>query len=147
MPNVLKGEVALDLGEAGSFTLVLDHEALIEAESAYGKPLAHLMADATLGFVGACRSLLYGALRAHHPKVTRKDAAALFLENSDEVSAALAEAAEAAFPKAVEGKDDKNPPKAQAGKTSGNSGAKSASTRKASGGQPRARSRSSSAHG
>jgi hypothetical protein len=138
MPNPLKGETPLKLG-AGEFVLVLDHEALIEAESLYGKPLAMLMADATLGFAGACRALLYGALRAHHPQVTAREASTLFLENSDAVSAALAEAAEAAFPKSAEGKQDPHPPmRAPAGKRSGASGAKSSSIRKPSSGRRRA---------
>lgn len=128
MPNPLKGEVLLRLPDGREFTLVLDHEALIEAEALYRKPLQNLMADAMLGFVGACRALLYGALRAHHPNVSAVEATAMFLGEMEAVSVALAAAAEAAFPKS-EGRDGGNPPRPQRGKTSGASGAKSASSR------------------
>jgi hypothetical protein len=139
MPNALKGETPLKLDDGREFVLVLDHEALIEAETLYRKPLPMLMADATLGFAGACRALLYGALRAHHPTVTAKEASSLFLDNMDAAGEALAAAAEAAFPKPAEGKQDSHPRKASRGGTrSGGNGAKSASTRKASGGQRRA---------
>lgn len=125
MPNPVKGEVTLRLSSGREFVLVLDHEALIEAETLYRKPLANLMADAMLGFVGACRSLLYGALRAHHPEVTAREAAEIFLGEMEAVSAALAEAAETAFPNGAEGRQEANPPPARRGKISGSSGAKS----------------------
>lgn len=137
MPNPLKGEVSLSL-DGREFILVLDHEALIEAEALYRKPLPQLMADATLGFAGACRALLYGALRAHHRDVTPGQATAMFVENMDDVGNALAAAAEAGFPKS-EGKDDKNPP--PRGTNSGASGAKPAKKPKPSSGQRRARTR------
>lgn len=140
MPNALKGETLLKLDDGREFVLVLDHEALIEAETLYRKPLPMLMADATLGFAGACRALLYGALRAKHPTVTPSEAATMFMENMDECGEALAAAAEAAFPKPAEGKQDSHPRK-PAGTRSGRSGAKSASTRKPSGEQRRASSR------
>lgn len=127
MPNTIKGEVPLSLSDGRDFVLVLDFEALVEAEGVYGKPLAQVMADAAAGFVGATRALLYGALRAKHPTITPREASALFLEHSDEVSAALEKAGEAAIPGSREGKDGKNPPaKSQRGKTSGRSGAKRA---------------------
>ena len=74
--NPVKGEVPLKLSDGREFVLVLDFEALVEAESAYGKPLAQVMADAATGFVGATRALLYGALRAKHPAVTRPHSSA-----------------------------------------------------------------------
>jgi hypothetical protein len=142
MPNALKGETLLKLDDGRAFTLVLDHEALIEAETLYRKPLPILMSDASQGFAGACRALLYGALRAYHPAITAAEASALFFENMDEAGAALALAAEAGFPKPAEGKQDSHPRKAHpAGTRSGGNGAKSASTRKPSGGQRRASSR------
>lgn len=138
--NPLKGETPLKAGER-EFTLVLDHEALIEAEALYGKPLATVMAHAALGFVGAVRAMLYGALRAHHPEVTPKEASALTLEHMEAVGEALGQAAEAAFPQATEGKQGAHPP----GPSSGANGAKRGSTRTGSSKSPPARSRSSSA--
>ena len=140
MPNALKGETPLKLADGREFVLVLDHEALIEAESLYRKPLPMLMSDAAQGFAGACRALLYGALRAKHPTVTASEASALFFENMDEAGAALAAAAEAGFPKPEEGKRDPHPRRApQAGKNSGRNGVNAGSTRKPSGTQRRAR--------
>ena len=132
MPNPIKGEVPLKLSDGREFVLVLDMEALVEAETAYRKPLAQLMADASAGFVGASRALLYGAMRAHHPSVTLRDASAMFMQHGEEVSQALSDAAEAAMPEAssAEGNVEK-PPR---GPTSGGSGAKPASSRKRSGG-------------
>src|SRR6478609_4662181 len=129
--NPIKGEVPLRLSDGREFVLVLDFEALVEAEGAYGKPLAQVMADASAGFVGASRALLYGALRAKHPGITLRDASALFLEHADDVSAALEQAATAAFPDAsAEG----NAGSPQRGPTSGGSGAKRAKKPKPSGG-------------
>lgn len=121
--NPIKGEVPLKLPDGREFTLVLDMEALVEAEGAYGKPLARMMADAQLGFVGAIRAMLYGALRYRHPSVTLREASEMFVGYRDEISAALENATLAAMP---EDKEGANPPRAKAprGKRSGGSGAK-----------------------
>lgn len=135
MPNPVKGEVALKLGDGREFVLVLDMEALVEAEGAYGKPLQQMMQDASAGFVGAIRAMLYGALRAKHPEVNLRDASELFRTDMDAVSSALANVSATAFPKAgggTEGKEPAHPP----GNGSGLNGAKPASTRKRSGAQP-----------
>lgn len=138
MTNPVVGQVALKLSDGREFTMILDMEALVEAESAYGKPLPRMMADAAAGFVGAVRAMLYGSLRAKHPRITLGEATAMFMSDSDAVTLALEQAGEAAFPaaNASEGKEAGNPP----GKPSGRSGAKPASTRKPSGGSRRARS-------
>jgi hypothetical protein len=136
VPNPIKGEVPLKLSDGREFTLVLDMEALVEAEAAYGKPLAQVMADASAGFVGASRALLYGAMRAHHPSVTLREASALFMQHGEAVSETLTAAADAAMPASAEGNVGK-PPR---GQTSGGSGAKPAKPKNASGGKRRARS-------
>lgn len=138
MANAVKGQVELKLPDAREFILVADFEALVEAESAANMPLPELMAKAGLGFISAQRSLLYGALRRHHPDVTLEDCSALLLQHLDLTAAALIKALEAGFPDAKEGKKGANPPRA--GKTSGSSGAKLASTQTPSGKQPRAHS-------
>lgn len=136
--NTLKGEALLTLEDGSSFTLVLDFDALIDAESVYGKPLSKLMADASAGFIGAVRALLLGALRRHHPDLTAADASGMLQTDFDAVGAAMQAATEAAFPSA----EGKEPGKArQAGSSSGTSGAPRGSTPTASGGRPRAASR------
>lgn len=140
MVNPLKGEAAVTLEDGRQLVLVLDMEALIEAEAAYGKPMRVVMQEAAQEFVGAMRALLFGALRAHHREFTLRDAGALFASSADAeaIAAALGDAAEAGFskPAAAEGKEGAHPP----GASSGASGAKPASTRKPSGGKRRARS-------
>lgn len=123
MTNPLKGEATLSLADGRSFTLAFDMEALIEAESAYGKPLKQLMQDASAGFVGAVRSLIYGGLRARHPEITLREASTILMENSDALSIALEAALAASMPDPKKGAEDKeggNP----RGKASGSSGAK-----------------------
>jgi hypothetical protein len=126
MANVLKGEVPLNLSDGRRFTLVADFEATIEAESLYGKPAPQMAQDASAGFIGAIRALLYGMLKRKHPEATPSLAAELIAEHMDEVAAALEAASAAAAPDAAEGKKGGNPRPARRGKTSGDSGAKPA---------------------
>lgn len=121
--NPIKGEVPLKLSDGREFTLVLDFEALVEAEAVYGKPLARVMADASAGFVGASRALLYGALKAKHPATTLRDASALFLGHAGAVSEALESAATAAFPDSASAEGNVGKP-SPPGRRSGRSGAK-----------------------
>lgn len=123
MANPVRGEAALKLSDGRSLTLIMDMEALVEAESAYGKPMAQMMQDASAGFVGASRALLYGALRAKHPQLQLREASEMFASDGEAVAAAIAEAVEKGFPELTGGKDGANPP-ARRGKTSGSSGAK-----------------------
>jgi len=137
--NPVKGEVPLKLKDGREFVLVMDFEALVSAEAAYRKPLGELMDDVTSGFVGAIRAMLFGALRAKHPKLTLADATSIFMADNDAVTAALEQAATASFPApdGSEGGNGENPP----GSGSGPSGVKPASIRKPSGHKPRARSK------
>lgn len=138
--NRLKGEVALALPDDRNLTLVLDHEALISAEGAFGEPMHLLLAKMELGFVGAVRAFLWGALRTHHPEITKTDAAAILFEHGELVQEALKQAREAAAPDAPEPDEEAegNAPRRQDGKTSGGNGAKSGSSPKRSSKQPRA---------
>lgn len=118
--NPVKGEAPLVLHDGRSLTLVLDMEAMVEAEAAYGKPLPKLLADAGEGFMGAMGALLQGALARHH-KIGRTEALEMLRSDPDAVAVALGEASEKAFPKAsAEGKAGKP----RGGKTSGGNGAK-----------------------
>ena len=138
MANTVKGEVELRLKDGRAFTLVADMEALVEAETIYGKPLPRLMKDAGEGFMGAACALLQGMLARHHD-VNRADALQMLASNMEAVSEALNAASQAAF--GNEESDDKgevgNDPDNQAGKNSGGNGASKASTRKPSGKRPR----------
>lgn len=135
MVNHLKGEAPLKLSDGREFVFLLDFDALVEAESAYGKPLPRLMADASQGYVGAVRALLLGGLRRHHPDFTTDEATAIILTDFEAVATGMMAAVEAAFPKA-EGKKPGNA--GQTGPTSGRAGVKQASTRKPSGSKRRA---------
>lgn len=126
MSNPLKGEVPLVLKDGRAFTLVMDFEALVQAEAAYGKPMAQLMADALAGFVGASRAILFGALRTRHPEIGMRAAGEMFASDGAAVEAALEAASAAAFPPPATG--DKEPGNARAGTISGGSGAKPGST-------------------
>jgi hypothetical protein len=123
MANAVRGEVPLKLEDGREFTLVLDFDALVEAEGAYGKPLAQMMGDLSGGFVGSIRAVLWGAMRAKHPDIALRDVSAMVLSNGEAIGTALTAAVEAAFPDAsAEGKAPAA--KAQRGKASGASGAK-----------------------
>lgn len=137
--NPVIGQVPLNLEDGRELTLVLDFEALIEAETAYRKPLPQLMTDVASGFAGAGRAMLYGALRAHHAEFSLRDAGELFRTDGDEVNAALERAVLAAFPspEGPEGKKGENPPS----KRSGRSGARPGSIQLHSGEPRRKRSR------
>jgi hypothetical protein len=124
MANIVKGEAPLKLKDQREFVLVMDMEALVEAESAYGKPLQKMMVDASQGFVGASRALLYGALRAKHPMVTLRDASAIFMTDPDAAGEALTKAVEAGFPDVTQSAEGKA--QGPRGRRSGASGAKPA---------------------
>lgn len=132
--NMVKGEVPLQLKDGSKFTLIFDMEALIEAEATYGKPMHALVQDATRGFMGAIRAMLYGALRAHHSDVILRDVSVMLAENGDVITEALSKAHEAAMPKSAEAAEGNDQPPHPRGKTSGASGAKRVSNSKASGG-------------
>ena len=54
MANAIKGEVPLNLSDGRNLTLIMDMEALVEAESAYGKPLAQMIAMPTAEMASGC---------------------------------------------------------------------------------------------
>lgn len=141
--NPLRGEVPLTLADGRGFRLVLDFEALVQAEAAYGKPMPLMLADALDGFKGAERAILFGALRTWHPQITLRDASDMLSSDAEAVQSALDSASAAAFPAAAEDKEAGNAPaqsraRGRAGKASGRSGAKPGSNPQRSGGKPRA---------
>lgn len=129
MPNAIKGEVPLVLGDGRTFTLVLDMEALLSIEDAVGRPLPQVMAQAGAGFVSAQAAIAQAAFARHHPEVTRAQVLELlFSPDKEAVADALAAATEKAFPEAKASAEGNAPTKARTprGKASGRNGAKSA---------------------
>jgi hypothetical protein len=76
-------------------------EAIIAAESAYGQPAAKLMFDASEGFIGAMRALIYGALRGKHADITLSEAGEIWRSDKAAIEKALAEATKAPKAKKV----------------------------------------------
>lgn len=132
--NSVKGEVPLHLEDGRAFTLLFDMEALIEAEGAYGKPMHVMVKDASSGFMGAIRAMLYGALRAYHSETTLSEVSEMLLSNGEAISAALSKAHEASMPSPTASAEGNGKAPRRPGKTSGANGAKPASNRKVSGG-------------
>lgn len=125
MANPLKGEALLRLADGRELTLVLDFEALVAAETGYGKPLPQLLGDAAAGFMGAQRALLAGALSRHHPQISPREAGEMLLSEVDAVADALGRVMQSSHPAGTtEVKKPGNAPRRPAGKNSGRSGAK-----------------------
>jgi hypothetical protein len=123
MTNPIKGEVPLVLADGRRFVLVLDIEALVDAEAAYEKPMAILLSDVSQGFLGATAALLQGALQRLNP-VSRREALEMLTTDQGEVSRALTAAVELAYPEqSAGGKAAAAAPRPR-GKASGRSGAK-----------------------
>lgn len=151
MANRMKGQAVLQLDGGERYTLVLDHEAILQASAAYGKSIAAMFEDVqprggaeasddapTPQMMLAMRSLLYGTMQAHHPHVTVRDASAITMQHTAAVGAALTEAVQLAFPDPADATGDRDTGNVAAAsrtsKGSGASGAKRGSTRKRSGG-------------
>lgn len=157
MPNRLKGEVPLRLADGREFVLLLDHEGLMQAAIAHtGKTkLRKLLSDlqpqvAEDGTIAldedgdpvkdtlpATKAVLFGALCAHHPEMSLRDAGNLLFAEQEKVAEALGEAMSLSFPDAEGDQDRGNAAASPASKTSGASGAKPGSNRKHSGARRR----------
>lgn len=85
----------LKLADGREYSLLIDYEAMIAAESVYGKPLPKLTADLAAGYVGAVRAMVYGALTAKHPDITPAAATAMLDTDAEAVGTALALAVDA----------------------------------------------------
>jgi hypothetical protein len=141
MPPLFAGEVPLKLSDGREFTLTFNNETLFEAEIASGKPLKIFMLELGMEFFGAIRVVLLVALRPKHPEIKIEDCSDMMMGGDlDVIEAAIKAGFTASHPDASqsEGKDGENPPRGRGGTRSGRSGAKSASTRRPSGKQPRA---------
>lgn len=140
------GETRLTGPNGEDLILLFDHAARLAVEDAGDDGMTQLVNGAfSRGRLGHLGCLVYGGLRRHHPALTLADAhgiVARAIEN-DQLTAlqmGVMKALEASMPKKDEGA---NPLKAASGIGTHSSppGAKKVSTRKASGGKPRAASR------
>lgn len=146
MGNPVKGDQQLKLKDGRAYTLRLDFDALVRAETVYDKPLKVLMAHAAQERMGAMQALVLGALHAHHPEVEAPEVGKMLMTEPDAVALALGECAKLAFPDAEDGappagEGEESPNPTTDGNSSGRSGANKAATRKPSGTKRRARSR------
>lgn len=121
MTNRVRGEEALRLKDGREFTLVLDFEAMVAAESSYGQPIGVLLQHWSSGFLGAMRCMLFGALRSNHADLSLEDAGAIVEADAEAVNKALAAVETGSRAKTTE---DKKPGNRRRGKTSGRNGAK-----------------------
>lgn len=150
MANPVRGEVAVSFGDR-TLTLSFSVDAICQLEDRTGQVVrelgARILTEEAMAFK---RTLLWAALRDHHPEVTHKAAGELMLEDgSEDLWPAFLKAWSAAWPialpEAANAPEDPQttPPAAMAagtGRASSASGASSSSgRRKASGGKPRGR--------
>lgn len=108
MANDIRGEVALQGGDLGRFTLKFSTNAICEAENILRKPIVAIMAE--IEWVSVRRVLLWAALQPKHPGTDLATAGdimdALGPMKSIEV---LTQAFNAAFPAPAEGADGARP--------------------------------------
>lgn len=109
MANINRGESSFESEQGTTFHLVIDFNALAEAEDAADMDVEALL-DAITPKVNAAGkivkkprikhlgALLYGALRRMHPAITLPDAIEL-LNEGEHVGMAIAKAMEGAMPK------------------------------------------------
>lgn len=120
MANINRGESSFESERGTTFHLVIDFNALAEAEEAADMDIEALL-DAVTPKVNAAGkivkkprikhlgALLYGALRRKHPAITLIDAIDL-LNEGEHVGAAIAKAIEGAMPKPSASAEGKAPP-------------------------------------
>lgn len=120
-----KGEASLDIEGVGSFTLALPFGSRAAAEEKSGLPFHELGERAQRGFHGAIATIVWAALRKHHPDVSMEDVEGLLDDHAEAFSDAVHRAAADASPKSAagNGKATKRA-KPRATKSSGRSGAK-----------------------
>ena len=123
MANPVKGEAPLKLADGREFKLVLDMEAMIEAEEVSDRPLPEIMQRAQKGYMGAIATITQAAFLRNHPAIERSDIIAMLQTDQEAVTAAMMQAAKSAFPEPEE-EDEGNGKTPPRGKRSGRSGAK-----------------------
>ena len=116
MANPLRGSVALQAGDK-AYTLSFSINALCELEEEMGQPVAKIAAG--LGKpeemrIATVRSLVWAALRDHHPDVDLKSAGELISEAGiSNIMPAIGQAFQLAFPAPSGAKNTARPQKAK----------------------------------
>lgn len=96
MANREKGEASLKLPTGETLTLVMDNNALCDAEEASDKGADELIGLATRR-LSAARTLLWASLRRHHPEKTLADCGTMFDLDREATATALRDALQSAF--------------------------------------------------
>jgi hypothetical protein len=123
MANLQRGEASFTTSAGQTLTLVVDFNALAEAEYAVDMGANEILAGLGKGRIKAMRAITLGALSRRHPELGMDDVD-LLLQGDDgaPLAEALMKAVTAAFPQA-EAAAEANPRKAQ-----GSTGTSSAPT-------------------
>lgn len=106
--NPMRGEAPLEV-DGQRYTLVMDYNALVEAEDAADKPFPELMRQASAQRIGAVRALFYASLRRHHKLISLSEAGDILSQDAEGVAEALAVAIACAFPDDTGDGDSPNP--------------------------------------
>ncbi|QUT07913.1 hypothetical protein KFK14_11290 [Sphingobium phenoxybenzoativorans] len=126
MANPAKGEAACELMDGTKLTLVIDYDALAEAEEA-----ADMGVNDLLGALGGetprlkvMRAMVYGALRDRHEDLTLQDVGSFLLDqrNHGVIGEALGKALQGAFDQATGGAENPPAPPSGAGTASSKTG-------------------------
>ncbi len=102
MANMGKGEASFTTSDGQKLTLVVDFNALAEAEHAVNMGANDILAGLSKGRIKAMQGITLGALAARHPGMRLDDVNTLLQHDDDAgaLAAALMAAVNAAFPKA-----------------------------------------------
>jgi hypothetical protein len=107
MANQHKGEAEFVAASGATYRLLMDHNALAEAEDILGlNPEEMLRQMHETKQTKFFRALLYGALKEHHPTITLRDAGKL-LGEGEVVGEAIGKAMMGAFGPPVESAEGK----------------------------------------
>lgn len=110
MANIARGEASFTTSEGRTLTLVVDFNALAEAEDAVNIGANELLEKLGKGRIKAMRGITFGALIARHPDTTMDEVDALLMgDDAGPLGSALMKAVEGAFPK-PEATAGANPP-------------------------------------
>jgi hypothetical protein len=110
MANIARGEASFTTSAGQTLTLVVDFNALAEAEYAVDMGANDILAGLSKGRIKAMRGITLGALARQHPGMSMEDVDTLLMgEDAGPLGNALMKAVEGAFPK-PEAAAGANPP-------------------------------------
>jgi hypothetical protein len=113
MPNLARGEASFTTHAGQKLTLVVDFNALAEAEYAVDMGANEILSGLSKGRIKAMRGITLGALARRHPDMTIDDVDELLQgEDAGPLAETLMQAVQAAFPQPSEAATEENPPEA-----------------------------------